>query len=868
MEEIEKTTISIEEKSLDLLNPDQTVVLEDQGLDIADLVYQPTAKNPRSFFFNPASAGDPEGPHQFISCHRNLVRIYSISARDGIQLQTQHPVPDFPESDQSQRTNNLVREFRNRPKIKKVSIITKTTTEDLSTHNLDFREINLRKNPKDALCTLHSLFLEFKESYRSTKKILLNTADSHRIYIQNSLLEVNHQSITQSYLSPFLKHPTPAILFQKDHEHFKKIYDQELEKLKLGYSLFDQYQYLMRPGYHYFNWTTLENHNFQAVTKDVSDRLYYIRFDLFKVFSVVKFYDKLSRRLLKEIRFFPGKILFEGLVQHDLIKNKVSNTKLTDYDLLQDELVITGEIYMKRPGSEVKSYLKFKFTAKNCLLKKKDQIYEFDIKEEPDDLEVKKSCFGDFNYFLDQGEENDNSLIINFYKEGVSKDLAKSLVLDKTHPLLDRMMEIQELGVMEHQNLIYIRDRRFLYLIDIRTAVVKQRVRYTALDTLVEAIDTPKPATSLLCKLDSENLLLEIFRVKGGSIKDLKDINLKEVLHKDLSKNDLKIENLELTRMAESEQNNEVSFLSYFTVWWSSYCQEYGKEFISLITLDRSTLELKSSYIISRVKLSDCYAEKNSFKKWRYNQKEGYWHRLFYRYSKHKIRYFRIGPAFQEKMKSKTIQMEGDLDQFPENEELRKTFMFNERIYIESKTKYSYNNISQLSVFIKSEDPEEEGGYKKLRSVDVGTDKYRFIDENAELKVLDYKLLGKDHEPLISIINSDLVVTHRLKLDKLCGELEPKNAVVTTVPSLLGGSKVLLRLNNKNRYYNHPRFTFLLDLDDLTLIQFRKGNHGEEGRTLGEELQAIENHSRETFNLRFWDSQFLMLDSFVYSFGD
>ena len=122
----------------------------------------------------------------------------------------------------------------------------------------------------------------------------------------------------------------------------------------------------------------------------------------------------------------------------------------------------------------------FGLIAYGCLSRRREAKFELISK----DLGWKKkiwrdSCVGDdFEYLVEEEGGGDYLLKIRPKSPGSAEDQKpREILLSKQAPLLERltnMAESGEVGVLEKQNLVYFRDQRFLYLLDLATKEVNQ----------------------------------------------------------------------------------------------------------------------------------------------------------------------------------------------------------------------------------------------------------------------------------------------------------------------------------------------------------------------------------------------------------
>ena len=154
---------------------------------------------------------------------------------------------------------------------------------------------------------------------------------------------------------------------------------------------------------------------------------------------------------------------------------------------------------------------------------------------------------------------------------------------------------------MEEGNLIYFRDQRFLYLVDAATAKVRQRVRYSSFDRLVEfERDKMVVFQGFFCKVDEKKFMMELFQIKGNSVIDFKDLDLKPMITNTLGNVGLKYGFFSRNRMVETK-DQELSVFCDISITWMAGEKLHNNNYWSVFYLDKETLEIKSMTLISEI---------------------------------------------------------------------------------------------------------------------------------------------------------------------------------------------------------------------------------------------------------------------------
>ena len=614
---------SIDLRSLNLCQPDHTVEIKNQRRDLADVLYEPEDDHPREFFLVPSTAENPLDLHHFVSCHRNLVRVYSITGKEGIQLKSEFSIPDFAKNDKLPFINKLKRKFLLKRKKNKLIIVTgKPQNEQGDDRILEFQELDFgQDSANQKIVHLQSKEIEDKDSI---ERLLIPESSSYRVYIRNSVLEVGHLlTVTQSYTTANQKVPRPITLSRHPHTNLKEILIEEGNLIEEEEASELHKALIKRSINSAKYWERRVSNLCKATIKDISKRFYSVNFDIFRYMTVVKVYDKIQRRLVKVTSILPYKIIDEAFKQNNLfsalnMSRNLKNDKITDFNLFEDRVEIEGEI-LREGGdySNPEDFSKFKIVAFNCLVKKKDQKYLFELLGPKHQL-MKKTCLGDCFYLIKKDKKKDN-LVINIYKKfkkRAPKKPTKKVILDKkADPLLKRLTKVEEVGVVDNQNLIYMRDQRFLYLIDVFSGSVRQRVRYSSWkETLplsnykfLNRLENPPVLNSnLFAKVDPNILDLEFFRIQNGALVDLGDLNLKELIEKSLNAEGLTLDFYNLVRFGESKSSETISLYTHLAAKpldKAIRTNEHGgyrqtKFFMSVQKITKNTLKQFSSVLV------------------------------------------------------------------------------------------------------------------------------------------------------------------------------------------------------------------------------------------------------------------------------
>ena len=355
------------QRNINLSKPDQTITLNRLNLSMSNILLEPTEFNFGTNFFVQGYKDSLQGPHKLISCQSNNIRVYSISADQGIQLKSEFIIPDLAKKGKI----GSIRDIFYYQKMNKLRIKTNEMVE--SNTNIHYLEINLNKDPSKALSRLRSIPITI-DPFNIAETSVIKGSHSARIYAKNSVFYVNGLSVTQSFLTPERGFGWgPKILYKTENNNLNKIFRGVLTTI--SEQDLARYKQIMRFDDWNLNFSRAFQESFyhEVNIENINNRQYSIEFSLFGFLKIIKVYDKQSRKILKVVNFVPAKILDEGFKANDLDSQKVEKIYF-DFDLSEDRITFYG--WMNNAESEGISKRKFKLTAMNCLLKKKDQSYQ------------------------------------------------------------------------------------------------------------------------------------------------------------------------------------------------------------------------------------------------------------------------------------------------------------------------------------------------------------------------------------------------------------------------------------------------------------------------------------------------------------
>ena len=923
MEEIGKVNSS--EGSINLAQPDGGISLEDQNVELAEILYEPDIFNRKKLFFKPAPKEDSEGaPHELICCQRNVVSVFSISASQGIKIRSKLPLPEF-SGVGSQKTS--MRLFFHNFELNKVFVMTSQPAE--FGYNQNFLEIDLDLKRGLTANRLFSKPIKAEDVDITDKAVILSSL-SPRIYVRNCLFWVDGVSIAQSYLTRSRRlHSRPNLLFRRENQNLRQIFYSEVAKISQeeigGFGNFYYFDEWPPAPPTPQNWSDLMDDHCKIKIRHLNRRLYSAEFFLFGFLKVVKIYEKQTARVLKVMSIVPAKILYEGLKVESLLEEHQLNARVSsEFDLAQDKLAFSGTF--KRVLNSANKVAEFELTAHNCLLKKNKRRFEVEYLE-PSRQRYKQCCFGEYEYLVSQEDDSQETPAVTVVslrrKGGVSSSEkgTKTISLDKKTPLLDKFSGVSDLGVFGGQNLVYLTDRRHLYLFDIALNRVTQRARYSSFSKVLPYPKSSKYSknqseskvySTMVSKVDIVDMKLEFFQIREKSIEPLQDFDLRRAIEKTLKRHDgLVLDRIEAVRIGEG-RGILLSILSQVLV--GSISEDFGRlggssSYFCLINLKKDSLERQferqSSVVFPRSDLGEENPEQSSLTlmdEWRFDPQENRWHFLdFQNVKKNDANIFRflltkkkmrildgeekkinichawIGEGAE--LNQETIKIEEQLgDPVCSYFSVCSLRIFEDRLFVEhSAGPPSFGDDSnELTVYERSRLVRVAGvgfRYTKIGSVRLGKELFSFVGGGENLRVIVARSTENgDQKSVISIADRDLVIIHRFALSQLCGGLRASALVVSALPCLLADKWIVLSFYNRGMGFRSPGYAFLLDLGDFTLKRVIRGNRETglpESKLLPKnDHEGAENVLNNSLAIFGGGSNFLLVDNSVYTLGE
>ena len=481
---------------------------------------------------------------------------------------------------------------------------------------------------------------------------------------------------------------------------------------------------------------------------------------------------------------------------------------------------------------------------------------------------------------------------------------AKSFILNKKAPLLDRLTTIYEVGIMDKESLAYFRDERFLYLFDILNSEIKQRVRYSTFKKILpysvntDFLEKREPSTipnNIFGKFDKKSVKLELFELQDNSIKDIQDIDLKARIQETLDEknlnfdlmaqlegvndNDLIFDRLDSVKLAETKAG-QLTLLSYIFIKPQSEAQKTDSKYLCLMNIDVDSLETESSIVFP---CSDFIGEsivRGKFGNWVFDPYENFWHFLEPTLSvfdslrrnegqqaaseKQELLHCWIGSELE--LHREVIKLGDQVEDYFQDWDKDSGRVWKDRLYVKHRPRQGdHENLEEITVLERSEDSKNGGySYSKLNSVEGPRHGISFVGGYADLRLVFLRSEKSDQNPEIIVTDRDLIVTHKLILDQLCGNLREREVVARTLPSLLAKKWIVLSLFTEDEGFNDPKYVFLIDLSNFKLIRMiRETGVLDEKEVPGEECD-VEDQANRTIMVSKAGPNFLMLDDCVY----
>ena len=319
----------------------------------------------------------------------------------------------------------------------------------------------------------------------------------------------------------------------------------------------------------------------------------------------IRVYDRLNKKVLREISVDAAEILVKSLKKFSLFfgeKMEGKEVQVTGYDLLEDSLGIQGSLYVDDGQNSFD--LDFRLKAKNCLLRRSEVDFELDYEKRyhfkgSEESRIERIASISKNFMVKGIDPKSRFLRISGSKdssEGQRRSLegSEDIEIDKNQPLLARLTKIQEFEILpkneflpQFQQYLYLRDLRYLYLVNLGTKMIKFRLRYKSFDFRVQLENRVKMSLGMLAKFNPALKVIEFFKLTKNGVLDVGDFlvksrKLKQVKMAKSGENELTVITLVRIDAEDAQKNNSrENFLK-----------------IMIFYLDAKTLQKTSSYLI------------------------------------------------------------------------------------------------------------------------------------------------------------------------------------------------------------------------------------------------------------------------------
>ena len=234
------------------------------------------------------------------------------------------------------------------------------------------------------------------------------------------------------------------------------------------------------------------------------------------------------------------------------------------------------------------------------------------------------------------------------------------------------------------------------------------------------------------------------------------------------------------------------------------------------------------------------------------------WAKTYLDQETRKIRQLRVGCGLKNGIQNRELgDLQSIISRFGEDKytHINNQFAANGKLYLNLRNVYGRTQLLCLKITKKSQ-------VEKIGSIDTrDRDSYQFLKDSQDLKVFIkrniFNLAGRIEERQIWVANSELELTHKLKVGQLCDNLVDPSFDILTVPCILRGNKMVLIVKN-TMFHRHkqPNLIFTFDLERSSLTRLRRGDT--------ESQSPLEQRQSDAFRLLFWSRDFLMLDDLIY----
>ena len=348
--------------------------------------------------------------------------VYSVSANQGIKLESHHSIPSLIHKDKDEDIDEVETEFYNSMKTNKI-IISQTKRNGNRVKGVEFMELELREGPKVSITRLQSKKITSESDSDGDFELSINSNQSHRSYTRHQVFEYCKITnvIIESFLTSNQKIPRPSTRFKRDHQNLKEIYHPHTRGLtQEEIQRYERLYLLDNSATDPDKWSDTMRRSYIQI-EDLNHKQYAVLFE-FRALLITKVYDKVNGKLLKVSSCVNGEILDEALKENSGLDVKKSSMEICSLMIdLKDDRVVLGVDIKTEDSHDPNKRAVLMINAYNHLLNRKQKWYDAYLSGSEGKISGLKNLSGDFKWQFDLKGVKEGKFLLEYSKTGRSQ---------------------------------------------------------------------------------------------------------------------------------------------------------------------------------------------------------------------------------------------------------------------------------------------------------------------------------------------------------------------------------------------------------------------------------------------------------------
>ena len=827
--------IEIQEKSLDLSNPDQMILLRNQ-IPKMSLYWPSDASNLNKInFFHLPTQNEGESTLRAFFYFKGLIRVFSLSKEAGIRFESDFRLQDyksevakFGKDKLGYPQNNSHHHIYN-PQTRKLARVICLSSRG-GFVNRFYQEVDLRQPSSTKQVLLKTPFIPKKDVLGY--KIFLPHDLSIRSWLRYSLFG---NANTKNNLDP---KKIPNVELSASKTFYKRLNKPH------SFKIFKNQTSGSSPNKNLLSLLSCNPTKKEVVV--MNKRLSHTLVIVERLLGVIKVFDRHRLKVVKVIEFDSVEPILDLIRAEQLDLKKVRLRKCEiDVDLLDDTLEMTITLGLPPPTNTNLPVVRAEYhlIAKNYLLRGGERKLTFRRRKEG--VSGIRRCFlGPLRYSSEIGNK---CLEVRIFEKEDLENPIKEVSIQIPSKGLGELTEITDLGFLDQDKTMLFKDSFFLYLVDLESSKITSRARYRASSEIVGLEMTGKLCHKMFANHDGV-IKIEFLKHNGNQVFEAGHTSVTKLLE-----NQNRYFNVKSQKECKMAESSEKELSLHYSFSYDRYTKT-----ILVVYLDKDSLELSSPPIANKFK-EFCQRNNSNFSPWTYYRGTDCWQTAGVSKNPPSILKLTVGRTLNEDFRKETILLEHINPLYKDRKKVEGVRFIRGYAYIQCRDK------SLLQNHLEAYDVRKSGGeghWHKIGGIEADSDTYQFCQGEEGLMVLIHKKHYKTKTSSVWITNHKLKVMYKLEFLNRPRDLTFNEVKMIFFPEVFDKNKLLLRVGSRmeNRSYG---FFYLLNLDDLSLTGFKETGEDQGGST-GSHGEGDGQFGLKQLTLRFWDSDLIQLDNYQF----